>query len=63
MDHLHSPSCRESALEMRVETISESADFLSFCGHTMKRDEEKHGAGHLKGSRLSSLFKHFLGGN
>ena len=22
----------------------------------------KHGAGHLRGSRLSSLFKHFLGG-
>ena len=23
----------------------------------------KQGAGHLRGSRLSSLFKHFLGGN
>jgi hypothetical protein len=26
------------------------------------RGAKKHGAGHLRGSQLSSLFKHFLGG-
>ena len=26
------------------------------------RRAKKHGAGHLRGSQLSSLFKHFLGG-
>ena len=30
--------------------------------YTTRTRTQKHGAGHLRGSRLSSLFKHFLGG-